>query len=147
MNSPNRKLLVPEFQRAEYLRQDMIAAPQAGTTLEEMQNPAYWAHVARGLKPHDRIEVRPVDGTWWAELIVRVVEPLAVKVHVLRHVEFTKGPTALSMDAPEGFEFKHRGSRGWCVIRLEDNEVLSERHPDQVAAAAWLASSLHKLAA
>jgi len=144
---PNRRLLPPEFQAAEYQRQDMIARPEPGTILPEMIVPAYWANVARSLKPLDRIEVRPQDGTWWAELLVRVVEPLAVGVHVLRSVDFAKAAEQQEAEAPDGYEFKHRGNRRWCVLRRSDNAVLREDEATRESAAAWLVGHLRKLAA
>lgn len=146
---PNRKLLPPQFLDAEYQRRDTIAKPEAGTTLLEMQDPAYWANVAKTLKPMDRIEVRPADGTWWAELLVRVVEPQSVRVHVLRTVEFHKPARAdASPDVADGYEVKHRGAqRGWCVIREHDAAVLVEKQASHEAAVAWLTGHLRTLAA
>lgn len=144
----NRKLLEPQFQDAEYQRRDVIARPEAGTVLEEMIDPAYWANVAKSLRPMDRIEVRPADGTWWAELLVRTVASMAVRVHVLRHVEFN--PTVSNEPAvivPDGYSIKHRGARLWCVIRTGDNSVLIERQATQEAAIAWLMGHLRSLAA
>lgn len=147
---PNRKLLAPYFLDAEYQRRDMIARPEPGTTLAEMEVPAYWGNVAAVLRPLDRIEVRPADGSWWAELLVRVVEPQSVKVYVLRHVEFDRPMATTSLvetEAPEGYEYRHRGpARQWAVMRLADNTCLIEKHPSREAAAAWLSAHLRKLA-
>lgn len=147
-DKPNRKLAVHELPAAEYQRMDWIAKPERGTTLDEMLVPAYWAHTAKSLKPLDRIEVRPGDGEWWAELLVRAVEPAAVKVHVLRHIEFDRkvSVAASAVEAPEGYEFKFRGKRAWCVIRLSDNVILKEDEHSKPAIAAWLDRHLAVLA-
>ena len=143
---PNRKLLETQFGDAEYRRRDVIATPEPGTTLDEMLSPLYWAHVAKQLKQWDRIEVRPSDGAWWAELIVRVAEPFAVRVHVLRHEEFAGAPGASRVsEVPEGYEIKNRGRDGWAVIRLEDKAVLREKQPSREHAVAWLRESLRSL--
>lgn len=142
---PNRKLLETQFADAEYRRRDMIATPEAGTGLEEMLNPLFWSHVAKGLKAWDRIEVRPADGTWWAELIVRVVQPFAVRVHVLRYAEFRRSTGSEAAEVPAGYEIKNRGRDGWAVIRTEDKAVLHEKDPSRDHAVAWLVASLRSL--
>lgn len=145
---PNRKLLPGQMQSAEFQRQDMIVRPEAGTTIEEMLNPAYWVHVARGFKVFDRIEVRPVDGGWWAELLVRVVEPFTMVTQVLRLVklETAGGTLAADITAPDGYEFKHRGPKGWAVVRLSDGAELKAAESSKESAAAWLAGHLRKVA-
>jgi hypothetical protein len=142
---PNRKLLETQFANAETCRRDVVVTPEAGTTLEEMVNPLYWSHVAKGLKAWDRIEVRPADGTWWAELLVRVVQPFAVRVHVLRHAEFRRGGGIEAGEVPAGYEVRNRGRDGWAVIRSDDKAVLKEKEPSREHALAWLAASLRSL--
>lgn len=147
--NPNRKLLVTQIKEAQYVRRDFVVTPAPGTTMQEMLVPMYWAHVARDLRPFDRIEVRAADGKWWAELIVRVVEPLAVKVELLRHRDFeaAQGRTGPELEVPEGYEIKHRGLGKWCAIRLEDQEVVIKGQEDKLAAIVALHASLARLAA
>lgn len=148
--NPNRKLLVTQIKEAEYVRRDYVVTPPQGTTMQEMLEPMYWAHVARQLRPFDRIEVRFADGKAWAELIVRVAEPLAVKVAILRHRDFeieqgkSSGP---ELEIPDGYEVKHRGLAKWSVIRLADQEVLEKGFQDRTAAIVWLHGTLARLAA
>lgn len=143
---PNRKLLETQFADAEYNRRDMIATPEAGTSIVEMLNPLYWSHVHKRLKAWDRIEVRPSDGTWWAELIVRVVQPFAVRVHVLRHEHFgARGTVEAVAEVPAGYEVRNRGRDGWAVIRTEDKAVLKDKEPSRDHAVAWLVASLKSL--
>jgi hypothetical protein len=143
---PNRKLLETQFTDAEYNRRDVVVTPEAGTTLEEMLNPLFWSHVAKGLKEWDRIEVRPTDRTWWAELLVRTVQPFMVRVHVLRHAEFgRRGVGTEAAEVPGGYELRNRGRDGWAVIRTEDKVVLKEKEPSRELALAWLLASLRSV--
>lgn len=143
---PNRKILVPYLTAAEYQRNEWVAKPEAGTSLEEMLVPAYWANVAKTMKQWDRVEVRPADGSWYAELLVRVVEPFAVLVHVLRRVEFKPTLKAKSeIDVPEGYEIKFRGKAGWCIVRNDDNTILKEKEDSKEAALVWLQAHLRAL--
>lgn len=144
---PNRKLFPGQLVTAEYHRGDHVAMPEAGTTLKEMTDPAYWAHVARTVRPWDRIEVRPKDGTWWAELLVRAVEPFTVVVHVLRSAEFNRPAALEPLGPPDGYEFQSKGSRGWAVIRTSDKQTLQQNLPTEEAAGAWLHAYLRKVAA
>lgn len=143
---PNRKLLERQFTVAENVRQEIVIMPEIGTTMEEMQNPAYWSHVASRLRAWDRIEVRPADGTWWAELVVRVVQPFAVRVHVLRLVKFPDAQRAAAgSDVPPGYVISQRGARGWTVVRETDNEVLKDKEQTRGHAVAWLDAYLAAL--
>lgn len=140
---PNRKLMEMQLIGAEYQRQELIATPEAGTTLQEMENPEYWSHVAKRLKVWDQIEVRPHDGAWWAELLVRAVQPFAVRVHILRMVQFEDNRKAAEQaDIPAGYEVVNRGTRGWAVVRESDREVLREREQSRALAVMWLKGHL-----
>ena len=143
----NRKLLEGQMMLAEVRRQEMIVCPEHGTTLEEMNRPGYWANVAKQLKPLDRIEVRPADGTWWAELLVRAVEPFSVLMMVMRTADLSTGSTGEVSEIPDGYEVRHRGANGWSVIREEDRIVLTEKQPSREQAEAWLSAHLRRLAA
>lgn len=143
---PNRRLLVTQLFEAEFRRSDLLMYPEAGTRLDEMLIPEYWSHVARRLKAFDRIEVRPADGTWWAELLVHVVEPFAARVEVLREHHFGGGRRPV-VQAPDGYEFRFRGQNGWCVVRLSDGAVLREKEGSIEAAEAWLTAHNRRLAA
>ncbi len=149
---PNRKLLETQFNSAEFVRRDMIATPEAGTTLDEMLEPAYWSNVARfgtpgALKQWDRIEVRPADGAWWAELIVLTVQPFAVKVATLRSKHFSKlTPEEEAAEIPAGYEVKSRGAaHGWSVTRQSDRVVLHEKARSRDDALGWLHAHLRSL--
>lgn len=146
---PNRKLLTNQFKGAEYETLFSVAYPEDGTTLDEMLKPEYWAHVARDMKPWQRIEVRAADKSWMAELVVLVVKPFAVKVVVLDKFEFEAKSVAAAanIDVPEGYELKYRGKAGWSVIRLSDNEILQEKEASKAAASIWLEGFLKELAA
>lgn len=142
---PNRRIKESQMAVAEYARQDLIVTPEQGTTIEEMQAPEYWVHIARRLRPMDRIEVRPADGMWWAELLVRVVETMAVRVHVLRLEVFGRTEGMTEIDIPDGYSVEHRGLEQWCVKRHSDQEIIHRREPSRLHAIAWLHGHLGRL--
>ena len=145
------KLHVSQMVAADQQRQDMIVHPPAGTTLLDLQRPDYWTHVARLLRPYDRLEVRFADGRGWAELLVRVVEPRAVVVHVLRSEIFctAAGEPLAEVVVPDGYKVALRGAKGWIITRLSDGEDIPTEQVQKTkeAAAVWLSAYLRKLAA
>ena len=61
-------LTANNFSLAEYKRHIFAAQPEAGITLEEVLKAEYWSHVAKDITIGCIIEVRPVDGAYYAEL-------------------------------------------------------------------------------
>lgn len=144
---PNRKIGVHEMHAADYQRSDWVARPEKGTTLDEMMTPEYWANQAQNMRQFDRIEVRAFDGSWWAELLVMVVQPFAAKVHVLRHLDFAKPSASGDLAVPDGYEIKWRGPQHrFAIVRLSDNTVITEDHASKQTAAASLDLYLKALA-
>src|SRR5258708_7667818 len=128
---------------------------EAGTTIDEMLDPAYWANVANrlnvrpqgiGANVPDIVYVSPADGSWWAELLVRDVAPFTALVHVLRHIEFDKKAAAIPSKVPDGYDIRNRGKNGWQVVRKSDNVVLKEGLATQATAAAYLDTHLKTFA-
>jgi hypothetical protein len=131
------KLLQNRLKQAEFVRTVWAAQPEPGTTLDEMLQPEYWAHVAKSLKQGSRIEVTAADGEWFAELFVRSATANDVKVFLLRHQVFSEAK------APEGdLEAKHRGGAGWSVVRKSDKRVLVEKLETRGEAEDWIANNL-----
>ncbi|HNP14963.1 MAG TPA: hypothetical protein PKI99_00680 [Terrimesophilobacter sp.] len=117
---------------AEFGRVIYLAAPPAGTALEAMLKPDYWAHVGYKLKPGDRIEVVPEDMAFFAELFVRDAGRLFAHMHVIRHEEFAERGSSVSVG-----EY----SVGWGgpvhrfrVIRDSDGAVVKHGFADRDAA-------------
>lgn len=154
---PNRKLREVEFVAAEYNRLDSIAMPERGTTLVEMLVPEYWAQVsgpgeegdrAKRMQPWQRIEVRPADRSWTAELLVIAVGPFTAKVVVRTggHQEFGAAKSAGQLVPPDGYDVRHRGKSGWSVVRKSDSQPLKEDLESQPAAVLWIEQHLKKFA-
>lgn len=146
IKKPSRK--INEIHEIQFARTEWVAKPERGTSLAEMLEPAYWASVAKKLRQWDRIEVRPTDGSWLAELVVVVVEPFAVKVHVRWAERFDKiAAIAEDTAVPAGYSIKHRGRAGWSVVRDEDTKILAQDLGSRVAAVQFLEHHLRVLAA
>lgn len=118
------KILKNQLIEAEFSRAIWVAKPEIGTTLADMVQPEYWAHITAFMKPGARIEVFPADNTWFAELYVRGVRDKAVDVFVLRSVVFDEQE---AVSDGEEYIAKFCGPHAkWRVIRTKDNEVVQE---------------------
>jgi len=131
------KILQYAFKAAEFTRTIWQATPEVGATLADMLQPEYWAHVAKSIRPGDRIEVLAADGSWFAELFVRSSGLNEVRATVLREVQFDKAvPVALPQTE---YEVKFAGAAKWRVIRRSDNASMVDGLQTRGDAEAWVA--------
>lgn len=117
-------------------------------TPESLLDPKYWVHVARQLRPDDRVEVIAFDRSWFAEVLV--VEVGAGGFGGAR-VAFVIEPTALSntanLDQPAENEVRWGGPKlKWQAVRIRDKKVLQDGFETKDEAADWIAER-SKLAA
>lgn len=122
---------------AEFERQDWIANVEIGTTVEQLQDPAYWSLVAAKMKPFDAIEVRAEDGSWVAHLIV--VEPGKNYAHVKldRVVQLRNFGIEAERQKKVSVRHKvmHKGAHmKWCIVRIADSAVIKQGLDDEVSA-------------
>ena len=130
------KLLQKQIKPSEFIRTVWSAQPEPGTTLNDMLQPEYWAHVSKTLKQGDRIEVTDAGNAWFAELFVRSASANDAKVVVLRSNVFD---TPAKADDGDPYEIKHRGGAGWSVVRKSDKKVVFEKGATRDEAEAALA--------
>lgn len=140
---PVRKAAQERLQEGEHCRRWWCYTAAAGTQLEEVLEPRYWAWLRPQPQPWDLIELREELGAYWALLLVRSSSPDGVVV---------AGVLARELDgmAPRNFQpFDAAGCtityRGpflcWCV-EAPDGRRLKGGFADEKQAAAWLASYL-----
>jgi hypothetical protein len=122
---------------AEYDRQDWVANIQFGVTIEDIQTPGYWAHLASQLKPYDHIEARAEDGSWIAYLVVTGCDRAWAKVAVDRVIKLTTADVALSQEPQHKVEWKGPQYR-FSVIRLSDSEKIKDGFMTKDEAHAWM---------
>ena len=123
----NPQLPVVNIKRAEHARTVWAVNVESAITMADLTRPDFWSHVANKFNAFDRLEIRPDDSSYWAELLVVACDRVWAKVLVLRHYQLTeaqKEDAAAAIDT--GFEVKHRGHLRWCVIRKSDSEPIKE---------------------
>lgn len=140
------KISQARFKQAEYVRNTWHIRPEEGVTLDQVLDPAYWAHVAVSLKKGDLIHVLPDNDAYFAELLVMSSQKLTAKVALLRAISLNGDVQVPAEDS--GFELKFRGpSARWSIIRKSDREVIKEQMSTKEEAASELEAYLKAFAA
>lgn len=120
-----RKLSGPRMKEESFIRTTYVATPEHGVSVDDLQCPEYWAHVAPQLKPGDLVHVFPEDGTFWAEVLVLAVSRAAAKVKLLREYKLTSNAQAPEEDAEYRLKFAGPHAK-WRVERVSDSEVMKD---------------------
>lgn len=112
---------------------------QPGMMLEDLLLPDSWSVAAPKLHRRDLVEVEPVDGSWWALLLVAEIGTDHATLILLHKIDFSlPSPDG---DLPLGHGTKFLGpKRLWCALR--GNQVLKHGFTGKSAAAAWLNETL-----
>jgi hypothetical protein len=133
------------LQDASHFRTRYCAVVGASATLDDIQRPDFWVHVASKLRRMDVIEVIPESEGWFAELLVLSTGTGFAKVKLIREVQIEEqiAPNiGLSTDVMWGGP-----AAKWRVIRLADGAVLSENHESKGSAIRWQVNHERALAA
>lgn len=133
------QLQTTRFESSEHMRNVWVAVPEHGTPFEACLNPAYWAHVSARMRPWDRIEILPEDGSYFGELLVQDAGRLYAKVAVLRHLPLTVVEVRGEDAATSLYEVKWAGAvKKWRVMRKADRAELRDKFQTQGEASSWL---------
>jgi hypothetical protein len=134
------------FTPAEALRNVWAFVAPAGTTIEQLAEPSYWAPVAHQVRPLDRIEVVTDGNDFFVELVVlSSVRGDGIVLKPLRGIDLRDDRVGAADEAPKnkaGIRAVHRGPyRKWCAVRVGPDgkeEVLQEEFQTEVAANTWI---------
>lgn len=133
------------FQDASFARNIWSVVLPHDVPFEDLENPAFWAHVVRKLRVMDRIEVYREDGTEWAELLVTLTDRVSAKVVVLNRVSLEK---AIAEDVDPEYAIGWAGPHHkYRVVRISDKQVVQAGFASADAAQKWLAEYTKALAA
>ena len=141
----DRKIHPSRFKPSDGVRNVWVVVPEEGVPYEALLEDAYWAHVADKLRPMDRIEVLPEDGSYFAELIVRSAGRLYADVAELRKVMLDTAATA----SPDNrYEVRWKGPHHkHAVVRIADGSVMQAGFDNKDGAMHWLSQNMRSLAA
>lgn len=110
---------------ADHARNVHVVSVPVGVTINDLLVPSYWAHVARKIKPRDRLELWAEDRAWFADAIVVKASRLDVTIRVVSHLDLD----AVPVHAPsrrDGYHVDYGGSVDqYRVIRDGDSQVMT----------------------
>lgn len=135
-----RQIESQRFAGLEFGREAWLATAFAGTTPQDLLEPAYWSHVSMKMRPRARVEAWADDGTWMAELVVLDCGRNWARMHLLGVHHLTTGDVAASQaDAMSPYEVTYRGPHAkWSVVRKADRSVMHEGAETMMGATEWL---------
>lgn len=129
------KLPPGRFQQPGVFWQTHECNVPAGTTLDELCSPGYFAGEAVKINTGDVILFRYDDQSMFGALYVSNSAPFSnlVKVHLLWHRDLT--PAALDQYEDASYDIMHMGLHdGWRVIRKADKQQMPGKFKDYQAA-------------
>lgn len=133
---PLVQLSTARFKQAEFVYNIFAVKATDGTTVEDLLDERYWAHVANMLKPDDWIVVQPDDRSWLAELLVLSAGKLYAQVHLLHKHEIGE-IKELPNASPYAIDYGG-GTAKWRVTR--DGDVIRDGFDSKRDAARWVRS-------
>jgi hypothetical protein len=143
-----RVLSPVRIQMTEHANAFHTVTLEEGTQPEEVENPAFWAHVAVKFSPYDEVRVRTDDGLWYGRALVLSCGRNWARVKFLeRHILATADvdqTAAAQLDSD--FEVKFRGPLAkFAVVRKSDGAVLRDGMMKEEAYR-WLGDHLKTIA-
>ena len=131
---------------AEHTRNVWAVTSEYGVKKSDIEDPAYWSHVASKFRPSDKIEVMAADGSFYAEYLVTSCDKTWAKVAEMKFLDLTKAAVVTNEQAEiinAGYQIKWRGPKKWSVIRKSDLAVLHEGLHSEADGNKWLAVHLN----
>lgn len=130
-------LVEARIQLAEHLRQDWVVNAEAGSTVEDILRPGYWAHCAQHMTMYDTVQVRLETGEWICDLFVMEVGRNYAKMHLAHKYDLTAGPAVVIPPEAHRIEFKGPQLKH-VVIRVADGAVIQDGLSKKEDAILWL---------
>ncbi len=144
-----REPLVPSrIQLADQASNRWRATLEAGTTLDEIKDPGYWAHFASKLHQYDDIVCIEESGAFRADLMVTACARTWATVKVLALHKLEESEAAAPTQASQDYRIEWAGPHHkFRMVRGTDNEVIRDGLQTKAEAQAYLADFLVKAAA
>lgn len=137
----NRSVVLNPQRRhlAENARQDWVVNAEAGTAVEDVLHPGYWAFVANEFNDFDRIEVRLESGEWIVELVVLEHDRNWARVKQLQFYDLTEGVREAPIKLESDYRVDYKGPQHLhCVIRISDSATIQSGIKTKAEAQRWL---------
>jgi hypothetical protein len=135
------------FGLASHRFQQFDSMVRAGTTKEQLTDPALWVNVATKMNPGDEVRVRAEDDSFVALLHVTYTVGNQVRLHLLSYHDMEAVDYDTMHKSVSKFELKMRGQQKWCIMDKESGDVIKSLIPTQLEAQQELADLERALAA
>lgn len=116
-------------------------------TIEQLSEPAMWAHVSKGLTPGTHIIVQPAGLPWEAEFIVQSAGVGFAKVKLARHTMINGEHAGTVVDGAKTYVKWNGPANKYTVFRSSDDVALEKGFADREAAEEWAKRHVLALAA
>jgi len=152
MANKSKKILVNELKLASYAHNIFTGYIHDDTTLDDVLQPSYWAHVASNLKPFTTsIELFFTGGEGqviprYVRLAVLSVEQGQATVAVMYDQLLKSGYIVSAEDLKGDYSLKQQGTKKWAVIRNHDKFLVKTDLPTKMMADAWLGEFIKSMA-
>ena len=138
--APPPRLQFGRLVGASHKWRTLAADIPAGTDIEQMLVPEYWAHHVDAIEPNDIVVCVCEDGTW--EAWYRVTSKFTSEVH-LSPIMMAYHETGAEAPISDMYEVRWiSGPKRWGVIRSSDKTLIKDELQTQSQAHAWLRSHL-----
>jgi hypothetical protein len=141
-----KPLILARWSEAQFVQNRHAVRPEASTAYEDVLDPGYFAHIAPKLNANDIIEVRPAEGSYYAELYVWSKGPNWAQVSELKRIERPASGVLPSANKAFSIEFVD-GPAAHRVIRNSDRGVVAQGFNSPETANAWLSANVKQIAA
>lgn len=139
-----RRLISKDFGLVQFKHNRWSADLTEQQTIEDAVNPVFWANVADIIMGADKaapkgrgdiIEVRKLDASLYAELLIIEIGKGYVKTLLVRGAE---PPEVVVPEESPLIPKWNVGRRAFDVVRKGDSEVMSQGHQTKHAAVEWI---------
>lgn len=137
------------LEQQQFIRNIWCVKPSESQRFEDLLQPLYWSHVAAKLRAKDKLEILPVDNSYYAELLVISTTPTSAKVEVINFVDFRQKEEEKSSSSVvgSGYSVHWRGpSAKWSVERNIDKHRVQAQFATEEEANEFLKEHLKKSA-
>jgi hypothetical protein len=110
--------------------------PEAGTPIEHLVRPDFWANVAQRFKMGDTIVAMPRDGAWYAEFVVWDAGQNWARVQA-KFDPMTRPSLGPAPGVLDDFDVRRDPIEGYCAIRKSTGAKLKGGFPNAEAARQW----------
>jgi hypothetical protein len=130
-------LIGSRFKDAEFSHRTHRAQPEHTDKFEDTLKADYWKHVARNMRPGDKIEAVWEDNSLYAEYLVLVVMEggVGAKVALLRKEILVCFDDGVFVDNGTQYKIEFAGNfHKFRIIRVSDGEVVGSKYGSELEA-------------